>query len=86
MHIAEPRTLDTIALGQIVRVTAVDWVGLAPAEALRLREFGLDAGSEIEALHRGSLFSHDPLAIRIGTMRVVLRAAHARHFTVEPVI
>lgn len=80
MHIAVPLTLDSIALGQVARVSAVDWAGMAPAEARRLREFGLDIGTEVEALHRGSLFSRDPLAIRLGTMRVVLRSTHASHF------
>ncbi|MEQ1688102.1 MAG: FeoA family protein [Sphingopyxis sp.] len=83
MHPPSPLTLDKLAIGQTARIIAVDWAALAPAEARRLREFGLDAGAEIEALHRGSLFSRDPLAVRVGRMRVVVRAAHAAAFVLE---
>ena len=33
-------------------VAAIDWSALAPPEARRLRELGLDEGVEIELLHR----------------------------------
>jgi ferrous iron transport protein A len=35
-------------------------------------------------LHRGALFFRDPLAVRIGRMRVVMRAAHAAAIGIEP--
>jgi ferrous iron transport protein A len=70
-------TLDTLPLGQLARITDVAWDSLHPDEARRLRELGLYQGVEIEALHRGSLFARDPLAVRIGRLRFVMRAAHA---------
>lgn len=76
-----PLTLDSIACGRVARVAAVDWDRLVPGEARRLREFGLDCGAEVMALHRGSLFSRDPLAVQIGSMRLVMRSAHASAFT-----
>lgn len=70
--------LDALGRGTHGVVHGVDWDRLDPADARRLREFGLFEGVEIEVLHRGSLFSRDPLAIRIGGSRVMLRAEHAR--------
>jgi ferrous iron transport protein A len=70
-------TLDTLPPGRTARITAIGWDRLHPDEARRLREFGLDEGVEIEALHRGSLFARDPLAVRIGRLRFVMRASHA---------
>ncbi|MEQ1725437.1 MAG: FeoA family protein [Sphingopyxis sp.] len=84
MHSTAPLTLDRLGLGRPARIIAVDWAALVPAEARRLREFGLNVGVEVEALHRGSLFSRDPLAVRVGRMRVMLRAAHAAAFMLEP--
>lgn len=84
MHDKAPLTLDRLTIGQSARIAAVDWSMLSPAEARRLREFGLDIGVEVEALHRGSLFSRDPLAVRVGRMRVVLRGAHAAAFSMVP--
>lgn len=82
--VSGPLTLDRIACGRAARVSSVDWAQLVPSEAQRLREFGLDCGAEIVALHRGTVFSRDPLAVQIGAMRLVLRAAHARAFVLEP--
>ncbi|MEQ1510394.1 MAG: FeoA family protein [Sphingopyxis sp.] len=82
VHPITPLTLDRLAIGQPARILAVDWPALVPAEARRLQEFGLDIGVTVEALHRGSLFSRDPLAVMVGKMRVVLRGAHAAAFTV----
>ncbi len=84
MHTDPSLTLDRLAIGQTARIVAVEWDALLPAEARRLREFGLDCGVEVTPLHRGSLFSRDPLAVLIGAMRVVLRSEHAACFAVEP--
>jgi ferrous iron transport protein A len=70
-------TLDTLPLGQSARIIGIDWDHLHPDEARRLRELGLYEGVRIEALHRGSLFARDPLAVRIGRLRFVMRASHA---------
>jgi ferrous iron transport protein A len=70
-------TLDTLPLGRVAEIVRVDWGRLHPDEARRLRELGLDEGVMVEALHRGSLFARDPLAVRIGRLRFVMRASHA---------
>jgi ferrous iron transport protein A len=75
-------TLDQLPLGQTAQITSVAWDQLHPDEARRLRELGLFEGVEIEALHRGSLFARDPLAVRIGRLRFVMRASHAAAISV----
>jgi ferrous iron transport protein A len=53
-------------------VASVDWAALDPAEARRLREFGLDEGVEVELIKPGGRFG-GPAAVRIGRMTVALR-------------
>ena len=53
-------------------VTSVDWNQLAPSEARRLREFGLDEGVEVELVKRAGWLG-GPAAVRIGRMTVALR-------------
>lgn len=65
--------LDTLPLGASARITAIDWVAIPETEGHRLRSLGLDAGALVEPLHRGTLFSRDPLAVRVGRMTVALR-------------
>ena len=84
MQTVSPLTLDRLAVGERARVSSIDWDRLNPSEARRLRELGLFEGVEVEALHRGSLFWRDPLAIRIGRMRFVLRSAHAAAIMLDP--
>jgi ferrous iron transport protein A len=43
-------------------------------------------GCEVTPLHRGSIFSRDPLALTIGRMKVIIRAKQAAVITVEPVL
>lgn len=76
--------LDSARLGSRLRIAHIDWDALSSDEGRRLREFGLMEGVEIEPLHRGSLFSRDPLAIGVGRMRVVIRARQAAAICVEP--
>ena len=64
-------------------VAAVDWDSLAPPEARRLRELGLDEGVEVELLHRAGIFG-GPVACRIGRMTVALRRHVARAIHVSP--
>lgn len=78
-------TLDQLPLGQTGRITDVAWATMAPAAGQRLRELGLDCGSEVVALHRGSLFFRDPLAVQVGSTRIILRSRHAAAFAIEPV-
>ncbi|WP_343042855.1 FeoA family protein [Sphingomonas lacunae] len=74
---SHPLSLDRLPVGRVARIAHIDWARLDSGEARRIREFGIYEGMDIEILHRGSLFFRDPLAIRIGRMRVVMRAVHA---------
>lgn len=76
-------TLDLFPLGREARIVAVDWAGLAPEEAARLRALGIEEGAEVSVSHRGVLGARDPLAIAVGRMTVALRRKHARAMTVE---
>lgn len=77
-------TLDTLTLGTKAVIAAIDWARLGEAEGRRLRELGLIEGADVQPLHRGSLFSKDPLAVRVGRMDVIVRLAHAATIRVEP--
>jgi ferrous iron transport protein A len=74
--------LDQLPLRQESRIASIDWDGLSPREARRLRELGFDDGVTIEALHRGAL--KGPLACRVGRMIVALRRGVAASVIVEP--
>lgn len=76
--------LDSAALGVAVRISHIQWDRLSQDEGRRLREFGMIEGVEVTPLHRGSLFSRDPLALLVGRMKVVIRAAQAAAIEVEP--
>ena len=74
--------LDQLPLRQESRIASIDWDGLSPREAQRLRELGFDDGVSIEALHRGAM--KGPLACRVGRMIVALRRRVAASVIVEP--
>lgn len=76
--------LDSSPLGIAVRIARIDWTSMSHDEGRRLREFGLLEGSEVTLLHRGSLFSRDPLALTIGRMKVIIRSKQAAAIEVEP--
>jgi ferrous iron transport protein A len=78
--ISPASTLAGLPLRSRARVASVEWDRLAPPEARRLRELGLDEGVEIELMHRAGLLG-GPIACRIGRMTVALRrhVAHAVH-------
>ena len=76
--------LDSAKLGVAVRISRIDWDQMSHDEGRRLREFGLMEGIEVTPLHRGSLFSRDPLALAIGRMRVIIRARQAAMIEVAP--
>ena len=76
--------LDSSPLGIAVRIARIDWDAMSQDEGRRLREFGLLEGSEVTPLHRGSLFSRDPLALTIGRMKVIIRSKQAAAIEVEP--
>lgn len=75
--------LDSAPLGVAVRIAGIDWSAMSEDEGRRLREFGLMEGVEIVPLHRGSIFSRDPLALAVGRMRVIIRARQAAMISVE---
>ena len=77
--------LDSAPLGVAVRISRIDWDQMSHDEGRRLREFGLMEGIEITPLHRGSLFSRDPLALLVGRMQVIIRARQAAAIAVDPV-
>lgn len=70
--------LSDLPLRKAAHISAIDWDSLGEAEAKRLRELGFDEGVAIEALHSGSMFGRDPLALRVGRMTVAIRRAQAR--------
>ena len=74
--------LDQLPLRTASRIATIDWDGLDPREARRLRELGFDDGVAIEALHRGAM--QGPLACRVGRMIVALRRTVAASVIVEP--
>ncbi len=75
--------LDKTPLGETVRVARIDWTAMSDDEGRRLREFGLIEGCEVTPLHRGSIFSRDPLALTVGRMKVIIRARQAAAIEVE---
>jgi ferrous iron transport protein A len=75
--------LDSAPLGMAVRIARIDWGILSHDEGRRLREFGLMEGIEVTPLHRGSLFSREPLALAIGRMQVIIRGRQAAAIEVE---
>ncbi len=70
-------SLDRLPVGRTARIASIDWAAMAESEGRRLRELGFYAGVEVEVLHRGALLFRDPLAVRIGRMRILVRSAHA---------
>lgn len=76
--------LDSARLGVAVRISRIDWDSMSHDEGRRLREFGLMEGIEVTPLHRGSLFSRDPLALAVGRMQVIIRARQAAMIEVAP--
>lgn len=76
--------LDRAPLGVAVRIARIDWNAMSEDEGRRLREFGLMEGCEVTPLHRGSIFSRDPLALTIGRMKVIIRSKQAAVIEVEP--
>ncbi|WP_293701494.1 MULTISPECIES: FeoA family protein [unclassified Sphingopyxis] len=76
--------LDSAPLGVAVRISRIDWDAMSHDEGRRLREFGLMEGIDVTPLHRGSLFSRDPLALSVGRMQVIIRARQAAMIEVAP--
>jgi ferrous iron transport protein A len=69
--------LDEVPLDQTAVITRIDWTALGERAARRLRALGFDVDAEVQPLHRGVLWSSDPVAVRIGRMTVALRKVQA---------
>ncbi|MBA4307808.1 MAG: ferrous iron transport protein A [Sphingopyxis sp.] len=65
--------LDELPLKSRARVQTIDWAVIPESEGHRLRSLGLEEGVEVEALHKGILLWRDPIAVRVGRMRIALR-------------
>lgn len=76
------RLID-LPLRQPAFVDMIEWERLSPAEGQRLREFGLCEGASVEALHRGGLLGHGPIACRVGRMTIAMRRTHAAAIVVR---
>jgi len=68
-----PVQLDDLPLNSQARVRTIDWAAIPESEGHRLRSLGLEEGVEVEALHKGILFWRDPIAVRVGRMRIAMR-------------
>jgi ferrous iron transport protein A len=77
-----PRLIDSLAIGEVALIAAIDRAGLQPQTAQRLCELGFDEGVDVEILHRAP-FGGDPIAVRVGNMVVALRRDMARLIEVE---
>lgn len=77
-------TLDSLPLGARARIISIDWDAIPATEGHRLRSLGMENGVTVEALHKGILFWRDPIAIKIGRMRVALRRKIALAIACEP--
>lgn len=64
--------LDELPLRRHATVSGIDWDGIEPTEAKRLREFGFDEGVAVVNLHIGPI-GRDPIACRVGRMTIALR-------------
>jgi ferrous iron transport protein A len=65
--------LDTLPIGTIARISAIDWAAIPDTEGHRLRSLGIDAGALVEPMHKGIWFWRDPISVRVGRMTVALR-------------
>ena len=78
-------TLDLFESGQNARITGVDWAALAEDEGKRLQALGVDEGAEVCVVHRGVFGGRDPIALRLGSMTIAIRRAHAAAISVEAI-
>ena len=76
------QTLDQWPLQQTAIITDIDWTNMSDAEGARLRALGLDEGVSIERLHKGMFGLNDPMALKVGRMKIAIRRAHAAAVTV----
>jgi ferrous iron transport protein A len=77
--------LDDLPLNRHARVQTINWAAIPESEGHRLRSLGLEEGVEVEALHKGILLWRDPIAVRVGRMRIAMRRNVASAISCEPV-
>ena len=65
--------LDHLLLNSHAQVRSINWAAIPENEGHRLRSLGLEEGVEVEVLHRGMLLWRDPIAVRVGRMRIAMR-------------
>jgi ferrous iron transport protein A len=70
-------TLDDLHIGQVARVTGASDGSAAAELRSRLEDIGFDSGEWVEVLTRAAL-GGDPMVIRVGHSRFVLRRNEAR--------
>lgn len=76
--------LDQLAIGQTAIIRRLDPSMLGDVALRRLRAMGFSEGTQVQTVHRGILFGHDPIAVRAGRMTLAIRAAQAAAIEVEP--
>lgn len=69
-------TVAALRPGECAVIVAIDRGGCDPVTARRLHEMGFDEGVDVELLHLAPL-GGDPIALRVGNMKVGLRKALA---------
>ena len=74
--------LDKLAMRQTAEIASIDWASMSEAEGSRLRALGLDEGVAVEKLHKGMLGFSDPIALKVGRMKIALRKSHAQAISV----
>ena len=78
-------TLDYLKLNERAEITAIDWAAMSDAEGARLRALGLDEGVSVQKLHKGMFGSNDPIALKVGRMKIAVRKSHAMAISIQSV-
>ena len=73
--------LDTLPIGAIARISAIDWAAIPETEGHRLRSLGIDAGATVEPMHKGILFLARPDCRARGPHAVAMRRKVASRFS-----
>lgn len=74
--------LDKLAMRQTAEIASIDWASMSEAEGSRLRALGLDEGVAVEKLHKGMFGFSDPIALKVGRMKIAVRKSHAQAISV----
>ncbi len=77
-------TLDELPVGRHGVVTTINASQLGEIAAQRLLAMGLERGAMVEPLHKGVLWAHDPVAVRVGRRTLALRRSQAQSIEVDP--